>query len=105
MADPAEILQALYVAGFELQTFEQFPRAIGVCRNECIAMLVPSDQGLQILGSPGWKIGDAMAVLTTLNGRRVFQLKGQTIEATPERLAELKRFEADLRAGMAPKPS
>lgn len=104
MADPAEILQQLYLAGFEFQTFEQFPRAVGVTRGECIAFLVPSETGLQILGSPGWRIGDAMAVLTAVGGKRVFQYKSQSIEATGARLDELRRFEADLRAGMRGKP-
>jgi hypothetical protein len=105
MPGPAEILQALYLAGFELQTFEMFPRAVGVVRGECIALLVPSDTGLQVLGSPGWKIGENVGVLTAVNGRRVFQSKGETVEATEERLAMLKQCESDLRRGLAPKPS
>jgi hypothetical protein len=105
MPDPAEILQQLYLAGFELQTFELFPRAIGVVRDECIALLVPSDTGLQVLGSPGWKIGENMGVLTIVNGRRVFQSKAEVVEATHERMQLLKQFEADLRQGLASKPS
>ena len=105
MCDPAEILQALYLAGFELQTFELFPRAIGIVRGECIALLVPSDSGLQFLGAPGWKIGDNVGVLTTVNGRPVFQSKSVTVEATDQRMELLKQFEADLRREMAPKPS
>ena len=105
MPDPAEILQQLYLAGFDLQTFELFPRAIGIVRADCIALLVPSETGLQLLGSPGWKIGEQMGVLTTVNGRRVFQAKSETVEATDERIKELKQFETDLRRGMAPKPS
>jgi hypothetical protein len=105
MRDPAEILQALYIAGFELQTFELFPRAIGIVRGECIALLVPSDTGLQVLGSPGWKVGESVGVLTTVNGRRVFQSKGEIIEATDERMDLLKRFEADLWREITPRPS
>jgi hypothetical protein len=105
MRDPAEILQQLYLAGFELQTFELFPCAIGIVRGECIALLVSSDTGLQMLGAPGWKIGENMGVLTTVNGRRVFQSKGETVEATDERMGLLEQFETDLRQGMAPKPS
>jgi hypothetical protein len=103
--DPAEILEALYVAGFELQTFERFPRAIGIVRGECIALLVPSDTGLQMLGSPGWRIGEQIGVLTTVNGRRVFQAKNETVDATDDRLELLKQFEIDLRQEMAPQPS
>lgn len=105
MRDPSEILQQLYMAGFELRTFEQFPRAVGVTRDECVALLVPSDAGLQILGSPGWRVGEAIGVLTTVQGRQVFQHKTDTVEATPERLNELRQFEADLRAGMSLKPN
>jgi hypothetical protein len=98
MPDPAEILQQLYLAGFEFQTFEQFPRAVGVVRGNCVALLLPSDSGLQILGAPGWLIDGSVAVRTRVDGREVFQFKSQTIEATGERIAELKAFETDLRA-------
>jgi hypothetical protein len=105
MADPAEILQQLYIAGFELQTFEQFPRAVGVVRGQCVALLLPSDTGLQILGPPGWLIGSNIGVLTTLSGRRVFQFKSETVEADATRLEELKRFESDLRNHINGKPN
>ena len=39
--DSAEQLQRLYLAGFELETFDRFPKAIGVLRDGCIAFLVP----------------------------------------------------------------
>ena len=104
MADPAEILQQLYLAGFEFQTFEQFPRALGAVRGNCVALLLPSDSGLQVLGSPGWLIDGNVAVRTRVNGREVFQFKSQTIEATGERTAELKAFENDLRTHLRGKP-
>jgi hypothetical protein len=40
-----------------------------------------------------------------VNGRRVFQSKGEMVEATQERMNLLKQFEIDVRQGMAPKPS
>jgi hypothetical protein len=104
MADPAEILQQLYISGFELQTFEQFPRAIGVVRADCVALLVPGGQGLQVLGSPGWLIAGNLGVLTTVNGAKVFQYKSQIVEATPDRIRQVKEFEADLRKHLAGKP-
>jgi hypothetical protein len=33
MPDSAEQLQRLYLAGFELQTFERYPKCIGVVRD------------------------------------------------------------------------
>jgi hypothetical protein len=94
--DPAHQLQQIYLAGFELETFDRFPKCIGVVRDGCVALLVPGVDGLQILGSPGWRMGEAIGVLTTVNGREVFQHKDQIVEATAVRLAALAKFRDDL---------
>jgi hypothetical protein len=96
MPDSAEQLQRLYIAGFELQTFQRYPKCIGVMRDNCIALLVPGVDGLQILGTPGWRMGEVMGVLTEREGRQVFQAKTEIVEATPERLATLQKFRQDL---------
>jgi hypothetical protein len=96
--DPAEQLQRIYLAGFELQTFDRFPKCIGVIRGQCIALLVPGVDGFQILGSPGWRMGEVMGVLTEKEGRQVFQAKAEVVEATPERVGELERFKEALDA-------
>jgi hypothetical protein len=94
--DPAEQLQRLYLAGFELQTFDRFPKCIGVIRDNCVALLVPGTEGLQILGTAGWRMGEVMGVLVEKDGRQVFQAKEEIVEATPERLESLRRFRQDL---------
>ena len=94
--DSAEQLQRIYVAGFELQTFDRYPKCIGVIRDNCVALLVPGVDGLQILGTPGWRIGEVMGVLTEKEGRQVFQAKAEIVEATTEMLETLKRFRYDL---------
>jgi len=96
MPDPAEQLQRIYLAGFELQTFERYPNAVGVLRDGCIALLRSTPVGLQMIGLPGWRMGDVLGVLVEKNGRQVFQAKTETIEASPERLQALQRFRADL---------
>jgi hypothetical protein len=96
MPDSAEQLQRIYLAGFELQTFERYPKCIGVSRDNCIALLVPGADGLQILGTPGWRMGEVMGVLTEREGRQVFQAKTDIVEATPERLESLRMFRQDL---------
>ena len=53
-------------------------------------------EGLQMLGTPGWKIGAELAVLTTVAGRQVFQFKDNIVEATPERLEQLAAFRGDV---------
>ena len=96
MPDPAEQLQQIYVAGFELKVFDRFPKCVGVVRDHCIALLVPSVDGLQMLGTPGWLMGEAMGVLLETGGRWVFQYKQEIVEATPERLEALRQFREDL---------
>jgi hypothetical protein len=99
--DPAEQLQRIYLAGFELETFDRCPKCVGVVRDGCVALLVPGIGGMQILGSPGWRMGEAIGVLTTINGREVFQYKDEIVEATPERMAALRRFQAELKGLLA----
>ena len=96
MPDSAEQLQRRYLAGFELQTFERYPKCIGVVRDGCVALLVPGVDGLQILGTPGWRMGEVMGVLTEREGRQVFQAKSEIVEATPEKLAILQKFRDDI---------
>jgi hypothetical protein len=96
MPDPAEQLQKIYLAGFELRTFDRFPKCVGVVRDNCIALLVPGPDGLQMLGTPGWEIGEVIGVLTEVGGRKVFQAKQEIVEATPERLERLQRFREEL---------
>ncbi len=98
MPDSAEQLQRIYLAGFELKTFERFPKCVGVVRGECIAMLIPGVDGMQMMGTPGWQIGEAIGVLTQKDGRSIFQAKNEEVEATSERLEALGRFRADLMA-------
>jgi hypothetical protein len=98
MPDPAEQLQKLYVAGFELQTFDRFPKAIGVMRDNCLVFLVPGTDGLQILGNAGWRMGESLGPLVERGGKKVFVHKEETFEATPERIAILERFRADVKA-------
>ncbi len=98
LMDPAEQLQRLYVAGFNLETFDRFPKAIGVIRDSCLAFLVPGPNGLQILGNAGWRMGESLGPLVERDGKKVFVHKQEILEATPERIATLERFKADLKA-------
>ncbi len=96
MPDPAEQLQRIYLAGFELQVFERYPNSIGVIRDGCIALLRSTPTGLQLIGAPGWRMGEVLGVLVEKEGKQVFQAKTEFIEATPERLAALQKLKVDL---------
>lgn len=102
--DSAAQLQQIYLAGFELQTFERYPKLIGVTKGNCVALLVPGVEGLQIMGTPGWRMGEVLGVLTEVSGRKVFQAKSETVEATPERVAQLDAFGAELKELLATPP-
>ena len=95
--NPEEQLQRLYIAGFDLQTFDRFPKAIGVLRDNCVAFLVPGPEGLQILGNVGWRMGESLGPLVEREGRKVFVHKQEILEATPERVATLEKFRSDLK--------
>jgi hypothetical protein len=43
-------------------------------------------------------MGESLGPLVERGGRRVFVHKDEAIEATPERIAVLERFKADLKA-------
>lgn len=96
MPDPANQLQRLYVAGFDIQVFEMFANSVGVIRDGCIALLRSTPGGLQMIGTPGWRMGQALGVLVEKDGKPVFQAKSEIVEATPERLELLQKFKADL---------
>jgi hypothetical protein len=102
MPDPAEQLQKIYVAGFELQTFDRYPNAVGVMKGGCIALLRPAPNGLEMIGLPGWRMGEVLGVLVEKNGRKVFQAKSEEVEATAERLEELRIFKRELEELLLP---
>ena len=101
MPDPSEQLQRIYLAGFDIQTFERFPRTVAVVRDNVIALLEPTPEGLKMVGTPGWRMGEVMGVLVEQDGRQVFQYKSEEVEATPERLEALRRFREDLQQLLA----
>jgi hypothetical protein len=102
MPDPAEQLQQLYLAGFELQTYDRYPNSIGVLRDGCIALLRAAPSGLEMIGTPGWRMGEVMGVLVERNGEKIFQSKSETVDATPDKLEALGRFREDLQRLLTP---
>jgi len=96
LMDSSQQLARLYQSGFDVQTFDRFPRAVGVVRDNCIALLEATPEGLKIVATPGWRMGESIGVLVEQDGRQVFVHKSETIEATAERLGQLQKFKDDL---------
>jgi hypothetical protein len=94
--DSAHQLQQIYLAGFEIETRERFPNAVVVIKGNCAALLQATPNGLTMIGTPGWRMGELMGVLTEVGGRKVFQSKSEIVEATAERRAELQAFREEL---------
>jgi hypothetical protein len=94
--DSAQQLQAIYLAGFEIETFDLFPNTVGLTKGSCIALAQPTPTGLKLIGQPGWHMGEALGVLVEKAGKKVFQSKNELVDATPERLDELENFRREL---------
>src|SRR5437763_13077734 len=96
MPDPAEQLARIYQAGFEITQLELYPGAAAVVRDDVIALLRPTPTGLEMVGTPGWKIGESIGVLVEKDGGRFFQSKSQCVELTPDRSQLLEAFRKEL---------
>ena len=102
MPDPAEQLARIYQAGFDITQLERYPGVAAVVRNDVIALLRPTPAGLEMIGTPGWKIGETIGILVEKGGSKVFQSKSTLLEATPERLSLLEAFRKDLTQHLLP---
>jgi hypothetical protein len=103
VADSSQQLQAIYLAGFEVEAFERFPNSFGLTKGNCIALVQPTPDGLKLIGQPGWRMGEVLGVLVVRDGKQVFQAKSELVEATPERLGELESFRRELEELMQPR--
>jgi len=101
--DPAKQLEAIYLAGFEIETFERYPNSLGLRKGNCIALVQASPDGLKTIGQAGWQMGEVLGVLVERAGKQVFQAKSELVEATPERLRELEDFRHELEDLLSPR--
>jgi hypothetical protein len=102
MPDPAEQLARIYQAGFDIEQFDRYPHALGVIRDQWIALVEATPNGLSMIGAPGRRMGEVMGVLIQKDGHKVFQAKQEIVEATPELLEKLQGFERDLKDLLSP---
>ena len=103
MPDPEKQLEAIYLAGFEIETFERYPNSLGLRKGNCIALVQAAPDGLRIIGQAGWRMGEVLGVLVERAGKQLFQAKSELVEATPERLRELEGFRRELEDLLAPR--
>ena len=98
-------LQRLASHGFAIVAFPLYAGAIGVRRGSFAALLVPVETGsLRLLGDACYLIEGNLSVRVTRKGRTIFLSKSREVEATPELLAELGRFSAEVSGLLLPVP-
>jgi hypothetical protein len=96
---PAQVavLERLATNGFAIVAFPLYASAIGVRRGLFAVLLTPVEGGaMRLLGEPCYLIDGNLSVRVTRKGRALFVWKSREVEATPELLAELGRFAADV---------
>ncbi len=102
-AAQSAILERVIGCGFRLVAFPLYASAIGVCRGAFAALLVPAPEGgLRVLGEPCYLIEGNLSVLIRRGAVQYFVWKDRSVEATAERLAERRKFSADLAAALSP---
>ncbi|HEY4948957.1 MAG TPA: hypothetical protein VIH88_01365 [Candidatus Acidoferrales bacterium] len=97
------ILQRLHIAGFEIVAFPMYANYVGARKGNCAALLAPAaSDSFKIFGAPAYLIGGNFSVRVRRNGREFFVWKKESLEVTPERLAELDAFAAELSDALIP---
>ncbi len=100
--DQRSALERLLRAGFRFMTLERVERNLAVERNGFVALLELSAAGIKIFGQAGRLMDQGIGMLVEQSGGKVFQCHGETIEASPEMLAEFARMRGDLERALAP---
>ena len=100
-------LARLHAAGFEFETYERFPSAVGVLRGNVMVLLRVAESGLEMIGSAGWRMVGSdgtqprLGVLVDGPKGRMFRFKADEVEATEARLDEVEVFRRELAAALA----
>ena len=90
-------LERLAGAGYEIVAFPMYASAVGVRRGECAALLEPVAGGMRVVGEACWLVEGNLSVRVRREGREWFVWKKKQVEATEKRVAEVERFEEELR--------
>jgi hypothetical protein len=97
------ILERISAKEFTLVAFPLYANAVGVRRGSCAALLEPIlSGGFRLFGEPCVLLDGNLTVRITEKGKTWFVWKKQRLEATPERVAELAGFVAELKILIEP---
>ncbi|MGA9593116.1 MAG: hypothetical protein WBS18_08460, partial [Candidatus Acidiferrales bacterium] len=95
------VLERLHAHGFELVAFPMYANYVGVRKGSSVSLIEPvPGSGFRLYGSPAYLVAGNFGMRFRQDGRDWFIWKKERIEATPERLAEMEAFSADLSAAL-----
>jgi hypothetical protein len=93
----ADIIKRLFAAGFRPIAIPPYEKALCVHREACAALLEPVDHaGLRLAAPVTWMVDGNLGVRLKKPSGDVFVWKKTEVAATPERLADLEKFRAEL---------
>ncbi len=102
-AQQREILERLRSHGIDVISFPRYANLVGVRKGNCAALLAPSGaDGFSIQGEPTYVVGGDLSARVVRSDGQYFVRKQEHLKATPERLAELDRFTAELAEALLP---
>jgi hypothetical protein len=98
------ILERLVSRGFTMVAFPLYANAVGVRKGEYAALLEPlAGGGFRLFGEPCVLLDGNPSVRVTREGRNWFVWKNKRLEATPDRMANLNAFVAELTSWLDPR--
>ena len=100
-AEQIAVLERLAGAGYEIVAFPMYASAVGVRRGECAALLERVEGGMRLRGEACWLVEGNLSVRVRRDGREWFVWKKKQVEATEERVAEVKQFQEDVKRMLA----
>lgn len=90
-------MERLIEAGFRPIAIPPYENALCMKKGNCVAALAPvPNGGLKLLAPASYLVDGNFSVKLKHGAREVFVWKGKEIEATPEKLDELKVFREEL---------
>jgi hypothetical protein len=97
------VLERLMSRGFVGIAFPLYASTVGIRKGSCAALLDPVPSGgFRLYGEPCYLLDGNLSVRVSEKGTSWFVWKKQRLEATPERIAELEKFVAQLKMLLEP---
>ncbi len=98
-------LERLRGAGFAIAAFPMYASHLAAKRGDCAVLLAPVEgAGMRVYGEACYLVKGQMGVRLRRDGRDWFVWKKDQVEATPERVAALQQFVAEVRAVLGAAP-